>query len=662
MRRSLCAGTALLLALVTAPAVAEDYAVLTMGKPSGQMSVVEQGTTRRVTYSFNDRGRGPELRTSTELDSTGLPVRLSNEGVNYYKTPVRETFARDGGTATWLAANDKGSEAKPGFYFPHEQTPETLAILARALLKAPGGTLPLLPAGTARIVKLGEERLGDGPGETRASLYAITGLGFSNEPLWLDGRGELVLSGSSWFATVRRGLEGEVERLLKRQRAALQAAERARAPSLMERPAGSVAITNTALFDPAAKQVRAGMTVVVRGNRIVAVGPSGRVKAPAGAKIIDGTGKTLLPGLWDMHVHITSDEDGLLHLANGITAVRDLANDETELLERRAAFDAALLPGPRIVAAGFIDGPGPLAGPTKVLAANAEELRAAIAKYHALGLPGIKLYSSLKPELVPVAVEEAHKRGMRVSGHVPAGMTLRDAVLAGFDEAHHLNFVALNFMGPEINAKTNGITRITAIAERAWEIDPASQQVAELIKLLRARKVVIDPTFSLYEGHLLGRPGTPNPTLAPIIDRLPATVRRTSFGAGLATDAQEQERNARSYSAMQGLLKALYDGGVQLVAGTDAMPGFTLHRELELYAASGIPAADVLRIATLDAARVAGRERELGSVEVGKLADLVLVAGDPTRDMRQVRNVAWVMKDGLVFDPAKLNAALGIAP
>lgn len=378
--------------------------------------------------------------------------------------------------------------------------------------------------------------------------------------------------------------------------------------------------------------------------------------------MVDGRGKTLLPGLWDMHVHLSNDVQGLMHLAAGVTSVRDLANNADELERRRKLYDALELPGPRVIAAGFIDGPGPLAGPIKVLASTPDEMRSAIQAYAARGYKAIKLYSSLDPKLVPVAVEEAHGLGMRVSGHVPAGMTLREVTAAGFDEVHHINFVVLNFLGSEINAKSNGITRITAAAERGWEIDPASPQVTALIADLKTRGTVIDPTVSVFEDDLLGQPGQPFPNIAPIFDRFPAAVQRGLRGGGLAKNEAEAKRNARSYTAMLGLVKALHDGGVTLVAGTDERIGFTYHRELEAYEQAGIPRGDILHIATLGAAKVAGLERELGSIEQGKIADLLLIEGNPAERISDVRNTVLVIKDGVPIDPAILYQDVGVAP
>lgn len=653
---------ALLFCAFPASAAPAEYQVLVSGLPSGVMSVTSSAAVREVRYSFNDRGRGSDVVSTVEVGKDLLPVRLTVTGVDYYKLPVDERFERVGARGVWKASTDAGEMTQPGFYLPGETTPEHLAMLARALLKAPGGRLDLLPGGRAGIQHLADHDVRIDGRPLKARLYALSGLGFGAQPIWLDADGELLMSGNDWSATVLRGAEGEAKALIRLQREKMDALDTRRAKDLQRRPEGVTAFRNVSVFDAEAKTMRPGSTVLVRNKRIVAVGPMDQVAIPAGAEQVDGRGRALLPGLWDMHVHVSSNAQGMLHLAAGVTTVRDLANNLDELLERRRRFTSGELIGPRIVPAGFIDGPGPLAGPIKVLVSTPDEMRAAVRDYAVMGYPQIKLYSSLDPKLVPVAAEEARRLGMKVSGHVPAGMTMREAVEAGLDEVHHLNFAALNFMGPEINAKTNGITRITAIAEHAGDLDLESGQVKDFIAFLKARGTTVDPTFSLYEGHLLGRPGKPAPSLVAVVDRLPPVVRRGAFGAGLAKTDAEAARNAVAFRKMQGLLKALHAAGVTMVPGTDAMPGFTYHRELELYAEAGIPNLDVLQMATLGSARVAGRDADLGSITPGKRADLILVDGDPAQRMSDIRKVDLVMKGGVVIEPAALLKELGVAP
>ena len=221
--------------------------------------------------------------------------------------------------------------------------------------------------------------------------------------------------------TIRKGWESFVSEIAGAQDSVASLLSVKVARELRRKPSGPVVFRNARLFDADAGVMQNDMSVVVSGNHITAVGSSAKVKTPAGAEVIDVHGKTLMPGLWDMHVHI-DDTDGLQDIAAGVTTVRDLANDTDELIQRRKRFDDGTLVGPRIFMAGIIDGKGPMAGPTKVLIDNEAEARAAVNNYADLGYVQIKVYSSVKPELVPAIIDQAHKRGLRVSGHVPAFM------------------------------------------------------------------------------------------------------------------------------------------------------------------------------------------------------------------------------------------------
>ncbi|HYY99618.1 MAG TPA: amidohydrolase family protein, partial [Pyrinomonadaceae bacterium] len=396
------------------------------------------------------------------------------------------------------------------------------------------------------------------------------------------------------------------------------------------------------------------------GNRIRAVGPDGEVAVPKGAELLDARGRTLMPGLWDMHVHI-GPNDGLMHVAAGVTSVRDMGNDIDTLLALRKKIDAGEEIGPRILMAGIMDGRGPYAGPTKVLVDTEEEARAAVETYARLGYAQVKIYSSIKPELVPAIIALAHAKGLRVSGHVPAFMSAEQFVRAGADEFQHINFFVLNFLFDEVK-DTRTPVRFTSVADRAATIDLNSPRVRSFVALLKERKTVIDPTVNIFEGMFTDRPGRVPAGYAAVADRLPPQVRRGLLAGGLPVPEGKDERYRESSKALLRMVKMLYDAGVTLVAGTDSTPGFALHRELELYAEAGIPAPDVLRIATLGAARVMKRDGELGSIAPGKLADLILVEGDPTRRISDIRRVSLVVKGGLVYEPAALYKSIGVRP
>ena len=268
-----------------------------------------------------------------------------------------------------------------------------------------------------------------------------------------------------------------------------------------------------------------------------------------------------------------------------------------------------------MVLAGFIDGPGPYEGPIKVLAATPEEARERVDHYADLGYVQIKIYSSVKPELVPVIIDEAHKRGLRVSGHVPAGMTAEQFVRDGADEIQHMNFVFLNFW-PEVK-ETRTPARFTEPGKRAAGLDLNSPQVNQFIALLKEHHTVIDPTLTIWEATYMDRPGNISEEDAYMFDRLPLQVQRGAKAAGEALptpDAATDQLYRASYANFVRMLKKLYDNGITVVAGTDLGKGYSLHRELEIYNQAGIPAPEVLRMATLTAAQIMKRDGEVGSI------------------------------------------------
>jgi hypothetical protein len=361
-----------------------------------------------------------------------------------------------------------------------------------------------------------------------------------------------------------------------------------------------------------------------------------------------------------MHVHL-GGIDGLLDIANGVTTVRDMGNDMDALLAMKKRFDEGTAIGPRVVLAGLVDGSGPYTSPIKDKTDTPEQAQAAVERYAAHGYVQLKIYSSIKPELVPLLARLAHEHGMRVSGHVPGFMNAEQFVLDGADEIQHENFVMLDFLFDTVQ-DTRGPARFTAVAEHGAEIDPAQPRVQALFKLFLEHHTVLDPTINVFETMFLARPGTILPGWAEVAGRLPAQVRRGFLGGGLPVPEGKDAVYRASFRATLKMLKAQYDAGIPMVAGTDAMAGFTLPRELELWVEAGIPSAKVLQIATLGGASVMHLDRELGSVTPGKLADLIVVNGDPVADIHALRRVETVVKGGAVYSVPALDRAIGVRP
>ncbi len=639
-----------------------EYSVLMAGRVAGRLRQwPDSGGTVTTSYAYNDRGRGPSLTQTLKVDKAGLPIAMQLGGVSYLKAPVREMVQLSGPLLTWRNESAAGRTTPgAGFYLPIETLPTDVAALAKAMLLTKSKSTALLPEGRASITTGASRTVAVGDHSFRVTAHDIGGLGLTPEVIWLDTEGRLFASGGSWQMVIRRGFESVQGELIAAQSSASRGRDSVAARTLARTPRAAVAIIHANLFDAATRQMKPSQTVIVRGDRITAVGDDGAIPLPSDAEIIDAGNKALLPGLWDMHVHV-QDDDGLLHLAAGVTTVRDLANDTDELLARRKRFDAGTLLGPRVLAAGFIDGPGPFAGPSKVLVSTRDAARAAVDAYAARGYEQIKVYSSLDPQLFPTIVRAAHEKGLRVGGHVPAGMTAEQMVRAGADELQHANFLFLNFL-TDSSIDTRTPARFTAVARGAAAVDLRSERVDRFIALLKERDVVVDPTLNVFEQMFTARAGSLDQASLPVATRLPPIARRGLLKGGLPTTPALEPVYRTSFIAMERLVKKLHLAGVRLVAGTDASAGFSLHRELELYAEAGIPNTEILYIATLGAARVMKHDAQWGSIEAGKLADLVLVDGDPSQRMRDLRRAELVMKGGVMYVPDSLYTSVGVKP
>ncbi len=623
------------------------YTVLMSTNTAGSQVVTTRGDEVTVDFEYNDRGRGPKTHTVIRLDDNGRPVSMETTGNDYTKAPIEDRFSIANGVAQWKNTAESGRSQAEALYTSMYGPPEEQAIQVRAALKN-GGKLALLPGGEATVRKVGEETLRG----RRVTAYEVGGIYFQPFEVWLDDDLNFFASVSSWLSTIREGYEADVKKLVDAQDARSRARIGELAGRLTHTPAnGRLVVKNARVFDPVSGTVSAPTTIAVDGNRIASIGRD------AEGEVLDAGGRIVLPGLWDMHVHM-GEVDAMMNIASGITSARDLGNDSDTIVALKQKIDAGTAIGPRLVLAGLVDGPGPYQGPTNILAGNEEEARKAVDFFASRGYEGLKIYSSVKPELVPVLTKYAHEKGMRVSGHIPAGMIASQAVDAGYDEIQHVNMLVLNFW-PDVT-ETRTPARFIEPAKRAADLDLSSPQVQAFIAKLKERNIVIDPTLATFEDLFLARRGEISPGYVTIADRLPPQVRRILLVGGLPVPEGMDARYRASYRKMIDLVGVMHKAGVRVVPGTDGIPGFTLQRELELYAQAGIAPVDILRLATLTPAQVLRREKDLGTLEPGKLADFLIVDGDPTRNISDVRKVVKVVKDGKVFEPSEIWRELGV--
>jgi len=644
------------------PKDAEIRTFLTDKTPQGQDAVWRDsdGTIHEF-FQFNDRGRGPKTYSTYRLSADGVVIAEETKGVDYMKNPIAETFAFRGANAEWKnqSEDEKVVSADGKFYVDLNGGPESGAILARALLKK-GGRLPVLPSGEARIRQLRTLEIEGNGKHVSASLYEISGLSFTPGYLWMDGDQRLVAATTSWFATIRQGFEGSLKGLQDAQQAVEQERWAELAKQFTHKPEGDLIIKNVSVFDALNGKVLVNQRLTIKGQTIAAVDDERAQSVPAKAQVLDGTGRMAIPGLWDMHQHLYA-ESAYLDVAAGITTIRDLANSVEQLTKLRESIAKGTQIGPRVIPAGFLDGRGPFQGPVASFADTPEEAVSMVNKYADLGYVQIKIYSSMKPELVPIIAQEAHRRGLRVSGHVPAQMIAEQFVKDGADEIQHINFIMLNFM-PDVK-ETRNPNRFIMPGRRSAGLDLNSDAVNGFVEFLAEHRTVVDPTMAIFEATYTDRPGKIGPMEAPMFERMPVQVQRQIKTASQALPAEDSETDKLyrdSWANMVRMLKKMYDGRVRIVAGTDQGSGYALHRELEIYNEAGILPTKVLQMATIEAATLMKRDKELGSITRGKIADILLVKGDPTSRTRDIRKIETVIQNGNVLKPAELYAAVGV--
>lgn len=646
-----------------APPVTVKRVVISMTRPSGtSVSTTTDGGIVTVAFDVHWNGRGPRADATIHLAPDGTIASLESKGHHMMQAPVEESFSIEGGNAHWKGTDENGATIvrRSAFYVPISDIPDALGLLAQALLKAPGQTLPLLPDGEAHIEKAAEATV-LASGQTRhLTEYLVTGLGLTAQPIWMDDDGAWWGIVDPFFSLVPEGWESAIEPLVKEQRRVQRERDRAIAEHLAHRPpAAGIAFTHARVLDVEHGKWLADQTVVVAGDTIAAVGPSKTTKPPAGAELVDLAGKALLPGLWDMHAHL-SDSDGPLNIGSGVTTVRDVGNDPDQLDDYKKRFDDGTAVGPHVFRAGFIEGRGEKAASSRITAETEREARDGVEFYAKRGYEMMKIYNSVKPELVPIITKEAHDRGMKVTGHIPVHMLAHEAVRDGYDGIEHVNQLLLNFFADH-DTDTRTPVRFSLVGEKAATFDYASKPAQDFFAYLKKHGTVIDPTIATFEGVYLTQHGKIPPGLDWIVDRLPIQTRRQFATEGLAMDGKE-ELYAKSFEKMTRIAKVLHDAGVTVVTGTDGIGGLLLDRELELFVQGGLSPAEALKDATIVPAKVMGVEKKTGSIARGKVADLCVVDGDPLANIADVRRVVTTVKSGVVFPARETLETVGVRP
>jgi hypothetical protein len=635
------------------------------GKQMGEQVVEQQddGLTK-VRFIYKNNGRGPELTEQFRLGPDGTMTEYAVKGNSTFGAVVDERFERKGDQAEWKSTSEQGKKtvAGPAAYVPLNSSFEVISTAITALAAAPGNKLPLLPSGTLSQTKLDSLEITSATGQKQTvQLLAQTGIGLSPSFMWATTGAKprlfaVIIPG--FMNAMEQGWESAIPEMAKRQKAAESKMLADVAQKLQHPLPGLTLVKNARVFDSEKATVGALSDIYILRGRITSVQPAGSPARDA-ANTIDAGGRIVLPGLFDMHGHVDR-WSGALNISAGVTSVRDMGNDNAQMQAMLDETTDGKLLGPQVVPAGFLEGESQYSASGGFTVKDLQGAKDAIDWYAQRGYPQLKIYNSFPKDILKDTVAYAHTRGMRVSGHVPAGLRAQQALDAGYDEIQHINQVLLNFF-VKPDTETRNLNRFVLPAEKVADLDFNSKPVKDFVAQLAKKQIAIDPTMATF-AFLKQRDGDINEPYAAFAANMPPDVARGFAVGTMKIDGAEQlKRYEKSYGKMVDFVGIMYRAGVPIVAGTDDIAGFTLHSELALLVKAGLTPAQALQVATRNGARYTRTSNDRGSITPGKLADLVLVDGDPTKDIKDVRKVSAVITRGYVIYPSEIDTALGIA-
>jgi imidazolonepropionase-like amidohydrolase len=603
-----------------------------------------QGTTWKLedNFKFVDRGSAVPLDTTLVMEQDLTPRDFEIKGkISRFSSIENAVHGRSAGQVS-IAPGEK-------FFDIQGYAPVSVQMMLVRYWRSHGKpqSLKTLPRGEVQIEERGTEKFSIGGRQVQLRKLAIRGLTWGMESLWMDEQDHLVAlvtvdAEMDHFEAIADGYEDGLAAFVTGAARDGMANLAKVASSFSANAPAMTAIVGGRLIDGTGKPPVENSVVILRDGKIAAAGSAASTPVPQGAQVIDAHGKSVLPGLWEMHAHFEQVEWGPIYLATGVTTARDVGNEREFIVAVRDAIAGGQGIGPKLVMAGIVDGSGPMSlGIIRV--DTPEQAREQVQKYKALGFQQIKIYSSVKPEIVKVITDEAHRLGMTVTGHIPNGMNAIQGIESGMDQINHIMYLTAVMVDPQTHT-----------------IDPDSPRVKSFIKLLQEHHTVVDDTLALLE-ILTHATNTPISTFEPGFPKIAPELKEGLETMGVPPAAEQHA--AGEFKTMLQTLRILHEAGVPVVAGTDqAVPGYSVDREIELYVKAGFTPMEALQAATLVPARAMGMEKDSGTIEPGKRADVILVDGNPLENISDIRKVSTVFAAGRMFQPAALWQSVGFKP
>jgi len=618
-----------------------------IGKETYYVTKTPDAITYSVDFKFVDRGSPVPLKAKLEVTPALEPLALTIKGNVARSASINDSISMRG--KPFVRVDEKGAVVTTkGLTFPVAgYAPGTVQQVLLQYWKNhhQPQNINTLPGGSVQIKKEGEDTLTFNNKPLVVDRFTISGLIWGNELLWADQSGKMIClitndAEADKLEMMRDTYESLLPDFISRA-AGYSMALFEKAMPKTNADSKIIAVTGGNIVDVVNGTTIPDATIIIENGTIKNIGKAGEIKIPAGAKVIDAKGKTILPGLWDMHAHFEQAEWGPAYLAVGATTVRDCGNELEYINAVKKAIDGGQGIGPLILKAGIIDGKGPYALGV-IQADTKEEAIKDVDRYYDNGFVQIKIYSSVKPAIVKAICDEAHRKGLTVTGHIPIGMSLQQGVDSGMDMVNHVQYV-YSIM------KRN--------KDRSINFDDSTSKAA--IKFIKDHHVVIDPTLGVFEMSFRSIKDDIT-QMEPGFYSLPLPLQALFKDTG--QDSTGAVKFKPLYDSMVKIVKLLYDNGVTIVAGTDqGFPGYSVDRELELYVGAGLTPIQAIQTATITPAKVMKMDKVSGSIEAGKNADLLIVDGDPLSNIRDIRKVTLVIKAGRIYDPVALHKLVGFS-
>jgi len=621
----------------------------------------------KMDFKFTDRGSPVPLSATFRGAPDLTPQAFEIKGQTARSVSIDEALTIDAGKVHFRT-RDKQSYLTPptgSFFTIAGYAPATMQMLMVRYWATHGSPTQLatLPSGSVKVEPRGQDTIHvtgkDGAKDEKLDRYTIEGLIWGRETLWFDANRNLVAAISTdaefdHFEAIRDGYESALGDFVGRAGADGMSALAEISKGISGSRASTIAIVGGTLIDGTGAAPVPDAAVVIQNGRIVAVGPRSKVKIPKHANVVDAHGKTILPGLWDMHAHFEQVEWGPIYLAAGVTTVRDCGNEFEFITAVRDAIAKGRGLGPRLLLAGIVDGSSTYTiGVERV--DTPDQARMWTDRYHAAGFQQMKIYSSVKLEELKVVADEAHRLGMTVTGHIPEGLNAYQAIEAGQDQINHIGYIA-DVMKAPLPENASRLDRFKAGAN----IDLDSPEAQKALAFLKDHRTVVDPTIALME-FFTATTAKPLASFEPGVNKVAPELSEQLTDAAPPTEGSDI--GEKVFEKELAIVGALHRAGIPVVAGTDqAVPGHSLHREIELYVQAGFTPMEAIQAATMVPARAMGLEKESGTVKKGKRGDLILVNGNPLDDIHNIRNVEYVITNGTMFHTAELWQSVGFKP